>query len=207
MIQVKSFINQLMSSNCYVVFDDKTLRCFVIDPGSQYSEKEIEFIDSKKLKLDYIILTHEHSDHTWGCNALLEKYNPKLICSELCKYNLSSAGDAYFQYYYEETDYTYSVKRIDYTIESLNNSLAWSDHIIKFINTPGHSMGSVCIELDNALFTGDTLMRYKPYVNKRNGSMELYKKSISMLMTTYSGETMIYPGHGEPFKLKNIKVA
>lgn len=202
MIQIKRFINELMTSNCYIVWDDVTLTAICIDPASEHSLNEIDFISRKGLHLDYIILTHEHTDHTWGVNALLDRYDAKVICSEKCKENLPNASNTYFRLYYERADYTYSVKRIDYTTEDLNNQLPWDNRIIWFVPTPGHSLGSICIDIDGLLFTGDTIMQYKAYVNKRNGDFDLYKQSIQHIVDTYSADTNIYPGHGVHFPLK-----
>lgn len=203
MIQVERYVNELMTSNCYIVWDDVTFGCLVIDPASEHSLSEIEFIESHKLSLDYILLTHEHTDHTWGVNALLDKYNPEVVCTEICKQHLPEAGDVYFRLYYERENYTYEVRRIDQTVEKLNWRIQWGAHTIKFLDTKGHSMGSMCIELENALFTGDTLMQYKSYINKRNGSKDLYNQSVEMLTNSYAGDTQIYSGHGEPFLLKD----
>lgn len=192
-----------MTSNCYIVWDDITFGCLVIDPASEHSLREIEFIESHKLSLDYILLTHEHTDHTWGVNALLDKYDAKVVCTEICRQNLPGAGDIYFRLYYERGNYIYEVRRVDYTVENLKWTLKWRQQTIKFIDTKGHSMGSMCIEIGKVLYTGDTLMQYKPYINKRNGSKELYLQSVEKLMNTYSGNMQIHPGHGEPFLLKN----
>lgn len=192
-----------MKSNCYIVWDDVTKRAICIDPASEFSFCEIAFIEENVLHLDYIILTHEHTDHTWGVNALLDKYDAKVICSDACRHNLHEAGNMYFRMYYERENYTYVVRQVDFTTESLNNLLDWNGYVIKFIRTPGHSMGSICIDVDGNLFTGDTVMQYKAYVNKRNGSLEYYKRSVQTIVDTYSSEKKIYPGHGNVFLLKD----
>lgn len=190
-----------MTSNCYIVWDDVTKGAIIIDPASEHSLREIEFLEKNGLHLDNIILTHEHTDHTWGVNALLDKYDTKIICSEKCKENLPAAGNTYFRLYYERKDYTYAVRQVDYTTESLYDHLEWNGIEIKFIPTPGHSMGSICIDIDGRLFTGDTIMQYKAYVNKRNGDLEQYKQSVHNIVKRYSPDTTIYPGHGESFLL------
>lgn len=203
MLKIERFVNELMSSNCYMVWDDASLRSLVIDPASEKSLREIEFIESHNLTLDYILLTHEHTDHTWGVNALLDKYDAKVVCSQKCKENLPKAGDAYFLLYYEQKDYHYEVSRVDYTVEEIGNHLLWNKKDIKFINTPGHSMGSVCIDINGMLFSGDTIMQTQPYINKRNGDRESYRNSVVLITNLYSADTIIYPGHKEMFKLKD----
>ena len=102
MLEVRRFINALMSSNCYLVVDEASRHCICIDPASEKSLREIENIENDGLTLDYIILTHEHTDHTWGCNALVERFGAKVICSETCKQNLSKEFQAYFLLYYDK---------------------------------------------------------------------------------------------------------
>ena len=94
------------------------------------------------------------------------------------------------------------MKRVDCTTEELNWRLEWEGHIIKFIATPGHSPGSVCIAIDDIVFGGDTLMPFKPFIKKRNGgSEELFRESIKKVLNTFSQDAMVYPGHGEKLTL------
>ena len=195
-----------MTSNCYLVVDEESKHCICIDPASEKSLREIEYIEKNGLTLDYIILTHEHTDHTWGVNALIDKYpSVKVICSELCKEALPKEAKAYFQLYYDDPNYSYTVKRVDFTTDELNCNLDWIGHYIKFIATPGHSPGSVCVVIDDLLFGGDTLMPFKPFIKKRNGgSFEEYRKSLSHIDNLFDLTTIVYPGHGDCMKLGEI---
>lgn len=204
-MHIERFINELMSSNCYLVVDEASKHCICIDPASEKSEKEITYIENNELTLDYIILTHEHTDHTWGVNALTERFgNVKVVCSEICKQNLAKEFQAYFLLYYDNPDYHYTVCRVDETTESLNEMILWQGRVIKFVPVPGHSMGSICVDVEGKLFTGDTIMLSKPYINKRNGSKLLFFESVKKIKNIYSDETNIYPGHGEMFRLKDM---
>lgn len=207
MIHIERFINQLMSSNCYLVVDEATGYCLCIDPASEKSEREIEYISDNRLILDYILLTHEHIDHTWGVNALLEAFpTAKVVCSELCKGTFPKDAKVFFQLFYNVTNYEYVIKRIDYTTEFLGGKLKWHGHEVKFIDTPGHSPGSVCIAIDGMLFGGDTLILFKPFINKRKGgSKEQFAESITTIQRLFTPNTKVYPGHGEPFELHEIK--
>ena len=154
MLKVKRFVNELMTSNCYVVYDDETKRCLVIDPGSEKSLREIEFIEHIGLKLDYIIITHEHTDHNWGVNALRCQFaESRLLCSEECGKDVKKANKAYFLLYYDNPDYRYEIAPADLFVHD-GECLGWSDHLVRIVSTPGHSYGSICIEIDGMLFTG-----------------------------------------------------
>lgn len=190
-----------MTSNCFVVWDDDSRCCVVIDPASEKAEMEIQLIEEYHLSLDYILLTHEHTDHTWGVNTLVEKYNPKVICSAACKDALPVAGNMYFRLYYDDPNYSYAVCRVDYTTEELDNHLEWDGKTIEFIPAPGHSAGSVCIRHEDRLFSGDTIMQFKPYVNRKSGSKDVMKQTINHIVTSLPSSTMIYPGHGDVFVL------
>ncbi|MDD4729364.1 MAG: MBL fold metallo-hydrolase [Dysgonamonadaceae bacterium] len=194
-----------MSSNCFIVWDDVALRCIIIDPASEKSLREIEFIEMHGLLVDYIILTHEHTDHSWGVNSLLEKYQTvQVVCSDFCKQSLSKESRAYFQLYYDDPNYDFCVARVDITIEELNWYLNWCGHVISFINTPGHSKGSVCFSIEEMLFGGDTLMPYKPFIKKKNGgSKEEFSDSLRKIQSIFKSNTIVYPGHGDVSKLKD----
>lgn len=126
MLKVETFINQLMGSNCYMVWDDDSKRSIVIDPASEKSLKEIDFITNDNLTLDYIFLTHEHTDHTWGVNALIDAFpKSQLVCSELCEKYAKKASRAYFLFYYNDLTYRYELKPADFIIKTDGEIIKW----------------------------------------------------------------------------------
>ncbi len=202
MLKIERFVNELMTSNCYVVYDEDTKRCLVIDPGSEKSQREIEFIEKNNLTLDYIIITHEHTDHNWGVNALREHFkNCMLLCSEECSKHVKKANSAYFLLYYDDPNYRYEIAPADKFVSD-SECMVWSGHQIKFILSPGHSYGSVCIDIDGSLFTGDTIMPYKPYFNGRDSNEDDWMMIIDKINAKYSDDITIYPGHGDCLTLK-----
>ena len=122
MLKVERFIIQLMTSNCYIVVDEDSKHCFCIDPASEKSEREREYIELNDLTLDYIFLTHEHTDHTWGVNALLNQFSmAKVVCSSLCRDALAKEARTYFQLYYDDPNYVYNVERVDQEVINRTN--------------------------------------------------------------------------------------
>ena len=202
-LKIIRFINALMNSNCYIIIDEERKNCIVIDPASEHSEREIECIEKKELVLNYIILTHEHTDHTWGVNALKNKYpNSKIVCSEYCKNNVKKESQSYFLLYYDDPNYHYEMAPVDKVIVENETIIDWNGIKIVFLLTPGHSMGSMCISIGDYLFTGDTIMPFPPHLNKRYSKLELFKESINLINSKYPPKTIIYPGHGDKFYLE-----
>lgn len=202
-MQIKQFDNQMMHSNCYIIIDDAAKHCIVVDPASEKSLNEISFINEGGLTLEYIILTHEHTDHTWGVNALIDTFpNVKVLATQDCKNELPKADQAYFRLYMDDPNYEYHVRRVDVTTEELNWELNWHGQNFRFIHTPGHSISSMCFSFEDVLFSGDTIMQFKKmYINKKTGSWVVWKESVEMLKSQFPEETKVMPGHGEGFCL------
>lgn len=201
-LEVIQLENQLMKSNCFILVDWVSKSCVIIDPASEKSEQEIEFIEKYSLHLDYIMLTHEHTDHTWGVNALKEKYpESKILCSEACNKYAPKASRAYFLLYFDNPNYRYVIKPADVIIRKQEEFLDWHGYRFNFVITPGHSYGSMCIGIGNILFTGDTVMPFSPHLNKRDSNREDWKNSIKLIEKKYLQDMEVYPGHGEKLSL------
>ena len=119
-----------------------------------------------------------------------------MLCSELCNKYVKKTNRAYFLFYYDDPDYCYEIAPADILFKT-DDSLNWEDYQIHFVMTPGHSYGSMCIEICGMLFTGDTIMPFKPYFNGRDSNQNDWHKSIDRIRNLYVYETIVYPGHGE----------
>ena len=202
---IQRFVNELMTSNCYIVYD-KSLSdsCIIIDPGSRDSIQEIKFCEVNRLHPEYIILTHEHTDHNWGVNSLREHFSDlQLVCSDDCEKYIAKANRAYFLFYYNDPNYTYSIAPADILIDTSTKILNWNHLAIKFIKTSGHSYGSMCVQIGINLFTGDTIMPYSPYFNGRDSNKSDWEKSIELVRNLYDENICIQPGHGEKLLLSD----
>ena len=68
---IKGFSVGQLGTNCYVVTDETTLSCAVIDPGAE-SGTILNYIDDNGLKTEAIFLTHGHYDHTGAVISVYE---------------------------------------------------------------------------------------------------------------------------------------
>ena len=177
------------AANCYVLTDDITKSAVVIDPGVPSDELNDALLG---FELKYILLTHGHFDHIFGCKSLKEIYPQTEICihsqDEGClndnKMNL--AGD------YEATP--------DVTADKVlgnGDIIDFADTSFVVLSTPGHSPGSVCYidEKNKLIFSGDTLFCLTVgRTDFQGGSFEDMMASIKKL-SEFDDEYAVYPGH------------
>jgi len=176
----------------------------VVDPGDKELSELITYLVDNKLNVEYVIFTHEHFDHIAGGQLLKEKYNCKLIAGEECSLAVLNPKKNFSVFYGGKP---YVSPPIDLTIEELDYSLMWNSCEIKFLNTPGHSKGSVSFVIENFFFTGDTLMKdIKTMTTLPGGSKQLLRKSLDLIINMCNQETLIFPGHKEIFRFEHVDI-
>ena len=173
-----------LGTNCYVVTDENTRMCAVIDPGAD-SNTILDYIESNKLKAVAIFLTHSHFDHCMALEAVLEATEAPIYIN----YNDVNSSGRRDQHKLNES-------------ELLNNYaegdvMKVGDLDITVLETPGHSPGSVTLMCDSALFTGDTLFRDScGRTDLGEGNMDSLMESLQRL-SALEGDYEVYPGHGD----------
>lgn len=205
-MQVTQIINSPVESNCFVIcIKEYSPSCIIIDPGTEDCYYLQEFITTHDLIPEYIILTHEHFDHIWGVNKLRILYNLKLICSDECSKAIFSRKKNFSLFYNQQG---FEVLPANLIINDLNNTFNWHNIEIRFIETKGHSRGSICILVDNFLFTGDTLIKGLKTVTKlMGGNKNELKMSLLKLNNLFKEKNIVvYPGHGEIFHWGDINI-
>jgi len=168
--------DKIYTSNVYLVLGDwKTIddvNALVdagADPAMVHALKDIPTGVGKK-KLDKVVLTHTHSDHTVNLPLLKRTYHPKVYA---------------FSPYYEGVDRVLTDGEI----------FRMGDREFEVIHIPGHSDDSILLfnKEEGVLFAGDSPL----VINSPGGSYNpgfvatlkaLCKKSVKS----------IYFGHGDP---------
>ena len=95
----------------------------------------------------------------------------------------------------------------DIYIEDTNYHLEWNDKKVEFISTKGHSDASICILIDNNLFTGDTIIKNsKTVIKLPGGSKSKLIESLYLLNNKFSEKHIrIHSGHGDSFWYEEVK--
>ena len=173
--------------NTYIIACPETLEGIIIDPGGE-DKKVIQVIDENKINLKYIINTHGHRDHVHSNFSLSNHYNipvcmhvdDKLFFQKQSALKDSRARDAY---------------AIDIDLHH-NDIFQVGTLKIKVIHTPGHTPGSVCLHINNRLFSGDTLfVGNAGRTDLPGGNLDTLIHSIEKRIIPLQPDTILYPGH------------
>jgi hydroxyacylglutathione hydrolase len=161
-----------MDNFSYIVGCEKTRKALVIDPGFEVERIVREAKDSR-LKIELILNTHGHGDHTAGNAKLKELTGAKIIIHALDASN-SFQPDI----------------RLD-----KDTTLNIGDITFKVIHTPGHTPGGICLYAEGNLFTGDTLfVGDSGRTDLAGGHRPTLGASIRRLMQL-PDDTIVWPGH------------
>lgn len=194
-MQVYNIPTGAIGTNTYLVYDEDTMKGFLVDPGA-YSSGVSEKIREIGIDLEYIILTHGHADHIMGVPGFKEDFKDiKVIANASEKEML---GDHEFNM----SGQFGHVTEIDADIYvNDDDELEVGGLNLKFLFTPGHSPGGMCIyiEKENTLFSGDTLFQSSIGRTDFPGcSFEALKNAIHSKLWPLPDDTAVFPGHMGP---------
>ncbi|UBD75552.1 MBL fold metallo-hydrolase [Parabacteroides goldsteinii] len=199
-LEIIRIVNKPVTSNCFVLYDLAINNdCLLIDPGSEYPDELEHFLTELNLFPRYILLTHEHFDHIWGCNFLIKKYHSQIVCSVACSEAIQDAKRNHSLFFNQKA---FKVPAADIYIDNLKDGWNWNGRNIIFFVAEGHTNGGICIKIGNCLFTGDTLLKDLRTVTKLFcGSKEKLSMTIEKIKKLQGKKYHVFPGHGEDFDL------
>lgn len=197
---IERIINNPVPSNCFIIYDlEQSNRCVIIDPGTEDCLDLYRFLHSKNLKPEYVILTHEHFDHIWGCNKIIEDYNVTLVCSSICLQAIKDSKKNHSLFYNQRG---FGVDYDKFIVSDDKFSLIWSNYTFDFFDALGHTSSGILILVENYLFTGDSLIKgYKTVTKLLSGSRDKLKETITFINSLKSKGYIVHAGHEEDFLL------
>ncbi|MBR3811721.1 MAG: MBL fold metallo-hydrolase [Agathobacter sp.] len=207
-MKINHYVVGMVQTNCYIVINDETKECFIIDPGA--SGKQLaERIRQDGLTPVAIFLTHGHFDHAGGAADLADEFDIKIYAHEAEEDTLHDPQKNVSWMVGAKESYDADVFLKDEEIITL------AGFEIKVLHTPGHTEGGCCyyIAEEDVIFTGDTL--FAQSVGRTDfpgGSMSQIVRSIQekLLCLNESGhfetDIMVYPGHNDPTTIETERM-
>ncbi len=152
----------------YLIADREGGVAAVFDPPPD-PERYSSLIDEHKLTVEYIVITHGHSDHSWGMLPAQKKFGGKTV------------------------GHSSMLQPLDVKVDD-GDTLPLGDIELQFIYTPGHSDDHVCVVCGSHAITGDTLFVGKVGGTDLGSGAKREWESLHKLMKL--PDTMnVWPGH------------
>ena len=193
-MKIENFVLGPVGTNCYIVINEGTKECFLVDMAACPPEL-MSHIKNSGLTVKAVLLTHGHFDHIMGLDRFLEEFPaPVYACAaekellESPQLN-SSSGMLGQPYTFHGAQYVKDGDLLD--IAGMK---------IQVIQTPGHTIGGCCYYIadEQTLFSGDTLFRASiGRTDLPTGSMGALVRSVKEKILVLPDETRVYPGHME----------
>ena len=168
-------------NNAYLVVCPQTNESIIIDtPG----EPQVLIDAARNTDVKAIIITHNHWDHLVGFEDVTSAIDAPVAIGEADAHALPTPPARLLNDGDEITAGTVTLRAL---------------------STPGHTPGSTCYTVGNALFSGDTLFPGGP---GKTGSPELFRQVVESITTklfTLGDDLAVYPGHGGDGDMRSSK--
>ena len=176
-------------TNCYIVRNDNSNSCAVIDPGYE-PETVLARLDRLGLRLDSILLTHGHFDHVGAVEALVKATGCKLFMSQRDYSQRKTPMNDYLYPLHDKAfcEISFCEEGETITAGGLNFSV---------METPGHTWGSVCYLCGDAMFSGDTLFAGSCGRTDLPGGDRISMLESLERLAEMDTDYRVFPGHGE----------
>ena len=211
-IKLERYVFEPLKSNMYLIIED--CKALMIDP--LFSVEICDKLKKNNVKEILVILTHEHFDHISGVTELEAYFRLYIIAHVKTQERVSNPNNHIASRYaatfigkspeilrlVKEQCKNQIVINVDIAIEQEYDYM-WGKHSLHIVSTPGHSLGSICIILDNEyLFTGDSLIPGE-VVNTRfpGGDIVSYQEITEPFLRSLNKHLLVFPGHGDSMKL------
>lgn len=177
----------LLSTCCYILWQDDRTDCIVIDPGA---EAESIRTACGGRRIAAILLTHGHFDHMGAAEALLGEGAALVIHRDDA--DMLSDPQKNVSWMIGQRVICPPATRL----VQEGDTLDYAGITLQVLHTPGHTPGSVCYEVGDHLFTGDTLFDYGfGRTDLPGGSAAAMRASLQRVMPMADSHS-VYPGHG-----------
>jgi glyoxylase-like metal-dependent hydrolase (beta-lactamase superfamily II) len=180
-IQIERLELGPFATNAYIIICQQTRDSVLIDAPSG-ANTIMERLKGTNTK--YILLTHNHMDHTGALSELHAKLKVPLAVHTADNKNLPSLPEM---------------------ILNDGDVIVFGKVRMVVLHTPGHTPGSLCFKIGNYLLSGDTIFPGGPGKTGSPADFKTIIKYITGKIFVLPDDTHLYPGHGDSTNVKEAK--
>lgn len=206
-MKVSKFTVNPFGENVYLLWNESSKNVIIVDPGMMNETERnavTNFIESKELKPQRLLLTHVHIDHAASAAMISLKYGLKVEASEEDEFLAAQLPEQAKRFGLKINPTPLSID--EYLTEK--SEIALDDEKIKVLRTPGHTPGALAFYIpDSAIvLVGDSVFLGSiGRTDLPGGSEEQLIDSIKTKILTLPDETVICPGHGPTTTVRDEK--
>jgi len=168
MLIVEWLLLDINETNCYVAACASTKQAMVVDPG-EYDDRIAEIVARLGLDVRYVLITHDHYDHTGGVNEVVGRFGGEVVSG-----GRSGGGRL--------------VKDGDCVqLGNLEGTV---------LCTPGHTPDSVCLAIADHVFVGDAVFAGAVGGTASRAQHEQLVEAIENKIFPLGDHVRIHTGHG-----------
>lgn len=187
---IKKLVVGTLENNCFIIGDDKSKECFIVDPGDE-PDRILDLVNENGLKVKYIVCTHAHFDHIAVVSDIKIETKAEIVLhrDDLEIYRSSKDHAASWGF---DLD---SQPEPDLFVAE-GDTLEIGDLKFEILHTPGHSPGGICLYGEGIIITGDTLFAGSVgRTDLHGGDIGKLKMSFKRLLSL-PDDVKVLPGHG-----------
>lgn len=216
-ITIYRSICSALDSNMFIIMKEGI--ALIVDSNEE--EELLSLFEDNHISKVFILLTHEHYDHTSGVCWLQEKFDATIICNRTCAERICEArrnipklvSFVLANKDKEDGGHRYQDFKKTYKPYTLYADIIYDAPCefelmgmkIQATQTPGHSPGSWCLVVDDSfVITGDSLIQNTPVLERfKESSPEDFRNITLPYLKGLDDTLYVLPGHGDPFLLKD----
>ena len=182
-IQIDRYVLGPFGTNSYIMTCLKTGDSVVVDAPGDAPQilQELQHTNPK-----YILMTHNHMDHTGALAELKSALNVPLAAHAADAGRMPVAPD---------------------TLLVDGEAITFGNLRLNVLHTPGHTPGSLCFYTARYLISGDTLFPDGPGKTGSPADFKQIVESLKNKIFVLPDDTQVFPGHGDHTVLGKEKQA
>ena len=179
-------------TNVYII-STMQKNAVLIDPADE-AGKISEEIKKVGLKLKYVFLTHGHTDHVLALKEIKDRFNVPVVIGRQDAARLLDEKLINSRPYVTKP---YRAVQPDILVTE-DAEILLDELRFTFYAMPGHTPGSLCVVVNDTIFSGDTLMfEGHGRTDLYGGDEEELVRSMRRLMRDFQDHCRVLPGHGQ----------